>query len=127
MADPRHHCEGEHDERYMTVPSVPGSGFVMIEPEFVLCGFETVFNSPPIPLDCHQGLRRRSGRAPDCEEGHVAIGDGPPDQQASSPKAGTIITEGGTIEIGELYVYPIVQPRPFRSLASREPLPSLHR
>ena len=38
MTDDGHHGEGEHDQRDMTVPAMPGAGFVVIEAEFVLGG-----------------------------------------------------------------------------------------
>ena len=40
MTDDGHHGEGEHDQRDMTVPAMPGAGLVVIEAEFVLGGFE---------------------------------------------------------------------------------------
>jgi hypothetical protein len=39
-ADDGHHGEGEHDERDMAVPAMPGARFVVIEAKFVLGGFE---------------------------------------------------------------------------------------
>ena len=36
MLDGSHHGEGEHDERDVTMPAVPGSGFVVIEPDSFL-------------------------------------------------------------------------------------------
>lgn len=42
IPDDGHHGEGEHDQRDVTVPAMPGAGFVVIEAEFVLGGFETV-------------------------------------------------------------------------------------
>ena len=35
MLDGSHHGKGEHDERDVTMPAVPGSGFVVVEPELV--------------------------------------------------------------------------------------------
>jgi hypothetical protein len=32
MLDGSHHGKGEHDERDVTMPAVPGSGFVVVEP-----------------------------------------------------------------------------------------------
>ena len=51
MPDNSHHCEGEHDQRDMTVPAMPGAGFVVIEAEFVLGGFETVLDGPTMAFD----------------------------------------------------------------------------
>lgn len=46
MTDAGHHGEGEHDERHMAVPAMAGAGFVVIEAEFVLGGFEAVVSRP---------------------------------------------------------------------------------
>src|SRR5665213_70855 len=46
MTDDSHHGEGEHDQRDMAVPAVPGTAFVVIEAEFVFGGFETVLDGP---------------------------------------------------------------------------------
>ncbi len=35
MTDDGHNGEGEHDERDMPVPAMPGAGFVVVEAEFV--------------------------------------------------------------------------------------------
>jgi hypothetical protein len=34
----RHHGEGEHDKRNVTMPAMPGSSLVMVEPKLVLGG-----------------------------------------------------------------------------------------
>ena len=36
MPNGSHHGEGEHNERDVTMPAMPGSGFVVVEPELVL-------------------------------------------------------------------------------------------
>jgi len=46
LTDDGHHGEGEHDQRDMPVPAVPGAGLVVIETELVLGGFEAVLDSP---------------------------------------------------------------------------------
>jgi hypothetical protein len=33
MLDGSHHGEGEHDESDVTMPAMPGSGFVVVEPD----------------------------------------------------------------------------------------------
>ncbi len=43
-ADGRHHGEGEHDQRHVTAPAIPGARLVVIEAEFVLRHFEIVFD-----------------------------------------------------------------------------------
>src|SRR3954466_9542085 len=41
--------KGEHDERDVTVPAVPGAGLVVVEAEFGLRGLESVLDSPAVP------------------------------------------------------------------------------
>ncbi len=38
----------------MTMPAVPGAGFVMVEAEFVLGGLETFFDPPTGSLHANQ-------------------------------------------------------------------------
>ena len=54
MADRGHHGEGEHDQRDMTVPTVPGAGLVVVEAEFILRRLETILNCPAMALDFDQ-------------------------------------------------------------------------
>src|SRR5436305_13097272 len=56
--------KGEHDERDVAVPAVPGAGLVVVEAEFGLRGLESVLDSPPVALDGDEGLDRGAGRAP---------------------------------------------------------------
>ncbi len=86
MLDGSHHGEGEHDERDVTMPAVPGSGFVVVEPELVLGSLEAILDRPAMALDADQGLDRSPGRTPGGEVGEIAVGDITPDQQASCPK-----------------------------------------
>ena len=46
MTDGGHHGEGEHDQRNMPMPAMPGAGLVVIEPELVLGGLEAVLDGP---------------------------------------------------------------------------------
>src|SRR5271155_5996341 len=46
MTDGGHHGEGEHDQRDMPMPAMPGAGLVVIEAEFVLGGLEAVLDGP---------------------------------------------------------------------------------
>ena len=85
MPDRGHHGEGEHDERDVTMPTVPGARFIVVEPEFVLGRFETILDRPAMSFDLDQGFDARSGRTPGREEGHIAIGDVATDQQAPRP------------------------------------------
>src|SRR4029077_19157862 len=60
MLDGSHHGEGEHDERDVTMPAVPGSGFVVVEPELVFGCLEAILDRPAMALDAVQGLDRKS-------------------------------------------------------------------
>src|SRR5271163_398985 len=75
MADDGDHGEGQHDQRDMTVPAMPGTAFVVIEAEFVLGGFEAVLDSPAMAFDQHQLLHGRAFGAPGGEEGPIAVGN----------------------------------------------------
>src|SRR5258705_8064149 len=50
MLDGSHHGEGEHDERDVTMPAVPGSGFVVVEPELVFGCLEAILDRPAMAL-----------------------------------------------------------------------------
>jgi hypothetical protein len=60
----------------VTMPSVPGARLVVVQPQFVLCGLEAVFDGPTMSLERDQGLDARSDRAPSGEE--VRLRSGPP-------------------------------------------------
>jgi len=45
-ADRTHHGEGEHDQRRVTTPAMPGARPTVIGAEFFLRHFETVFDRP---------------------------------------------------------------------------------
>lgn len=51
VPDDGHHGEGKHDERDVTVPAIPGAGFVVVETEFVFGSFETFLDGPAIAFD----------------------------------------------------------------------------
>ena len=51
MLDGSHHGEGEHDERDVAMPAMPGSGFVVVEPELIFCCLEAVLDCPTVPFD----------------------------------------------------------------------------
>jgi len=61
-ADRRHHGEGEHDQRHVTTPAMPGARLVVIEAEFVLRRFETVFDRPMVSFDFRQSFDGRPVR-----------------------------------------------------------------
>src|SRR3954469_24873700 len=94
----------------MTVPAVPGPGFVVIKTQFVLAGLETVFDAPALSFHRHQCLDAGASRAPGGEVGALAISKVTPDQQAAGPQPAlpTVILAG--IEIGQFQIRPIIQP-----------------
>ena len=75
MADRGHHGECEHDKRDVAMPAMPGTGFVVVETEFVLGGLEAVFDRPTMPFHPDQRFDRGALRAPCREESEVAVGD----------------------------------------------------
>jgi hypothetical protein len=123
MLDGSHHGEGEHDERDVTMPAVPGSGFVVIEPELVFGSLEAILDRPAMALDADQGLDRSPGRAPGGEVGEIAVGDITPDQQASCPKDLAVMVRLFAFEIGQFEVAPVVQSWSFGSGTGRQTPP----
>ena len=85
MPDRGHHREGEHDERDVAMPTMPGARFIVVEPEFVLGRLETILDRPAMSLELDQGFDTGSEGTPGGEERHVAVGDVAADQQASRP------------------------------------------
>ena len=86
VSDGGHHGKGEHDQRHMAVPAMPGAGFVVIEPQLVLGGLKAVFNRPAMPFNRHETLDSCARRAPCREERHVAVSNVATDQQSAGPK-----------------------------------------
>ena len=115
MTDDGRQGKGQHDQRDMTVPAMPGTAFVVIEAEFVLGGLETVLDSPAMAFDQHQLLHWRALGAPGGEEGQIAIGNVAADQETSRPLSseGTVVFAG--IEIDQFEIGPVVQARTFGS------------
>ena len=87
MADHRHHGEGEHHQRDVAMPPMPGSALVVIESELVFRGLETVLDRPPMAFDRYQRFDGCRRWAPGREEGEIAIGDATTDQQPAGPKS----------------------------------------
>ena len=104
MLDGSHHGKGEHDERDVTMPAVPGSGFVVVEPELVFGCLEAILDRPAMALDADQGLDRSPCRTPGGEVGEIAVGDITPDQQASCPKDLAVMVRILAFEIGQFEV-----------------------
>lgn len=75
MTNDGHHGECEHDQRDVTMPAVPGSGFVVVEAELVLGGFKTVFDGPAVSFHRHQLFDGCANRTPCREEGQITIGN----------------------------------------------------
>ena len=123
MADRRHHGEGEHRQGYVAMPPMPGSALVVIEPELVFGGLETVLDRPPMAFDRHQRFDGCSCWTPGGEEGEIAIGDMTADQQTACPQTLICAVELFGLEIGQFEITPIVQPRSFGSGSRRQALP----
>ena len=110
MANGRHHGKGQHDQRHMAVPPVPGAGLVVIEAEFVLCGLEAVLDCPSMSFDAHQCIHARALRTRGGEERQLAVRDSAADQQATRPDPVEMGIEVISIEIGQIKVGPVVKP-----------------
>ena len=123
MLNGGHHGEDEHDERDVTMPAVPGSGFVVVEPELVFGCLEAVLDRPAMALDVDQGLDRSPCRTPSGEVGEIAIGDITPDQQASCPKDLAVMVRLFAFEIGQFEVTPVMQSWSFGSSTGRQAPP----
>ena len=85
MPDRGHHREGEHDERDVAMPTMPGARFIVVEPEFVLGRLKAIFDRPAMSFDLDQGFDTGSVGTPGGEERHVAVGDVAADQQTPRP------------------------------------------
>src|SRR5215207_2536182 len=123
MADRGQHGEGEHHERDVTMPAVPRAGFVVIQPEFVFGSLEAVLDSPAVAFDPDQGFHACSGRAPGSEEGKIAVGDVAADEQTTRPRARACVVVLRRVEIGQLAIRPVVEPRSLGAISGRETLP----
>ena len=86
ISDRGHHGEGEHHQGHVTVPAMPGSALVVIEPELVFRGLKTILDGPSMAFDRDQCFNGRSGWTPGGEEGEVIIGDTTADQQTAGPE-----------------------------------------
>lgn len=111
VTDDGHHGEGEHDERDMPMPAMPGARLVVIEPELVLGGLEAVFDRPAMAFHRHQLFHGRALGAPGREEGQIAIGDVAADQEAARPFAGKGLAIFSAIQIGQFDIGPAMQAR----------------
>jgi hypothetical protein len=104
IADRCQHGERQHHQRDMTVPAVPGPGFVMIKAQFVLAGLETVFDVPALPFHRDQRLDAGASRAPGGEVGALAISQTASDQQSAGPQSALRAVVFAGIEIGQFQI-----------------------
>src|SRR5918911_1709620 len=86
VAHGRHHGKGQHHQRDMPVPTMPGAGLVVSKPELGLGRLERVLDGPAPPLDAYQRRDPGPGRAPGREEGKLAITEVAADQEAARPR-----------------------------------------
>src|SRR3954451_13383107 len=107
-ADRCQHGERQHHQRDVTMPAVPGAGFIMIKAEFVLAGLETVLDAPALPFHRHQRLDAGASRAPGGEVGTLAISQVAPDQQAAGPQSTLPAVVFAGIEIGQFQIRPVI-------------------
>src|SRR5215468_2277150 len=103
----------------MAVPTMPGTGFVVIETQFVLGGLEAVLDGPAMAFHCHQLLHGCALGAPCREEGEIAIGDVAANQKTPRPVAVKSVAVLADLEIGQFKVGPVVSARAFGSCAGR--------
>ena len=110
MTDGGHDTIGEHDQRDVPVPAVPGTGFVVVEAEFVLGGLETFLDPPTRAFYADQCGDGCSSGAPSGEIGEFTIGEAAPDQQPTGPDARKLGVIFGGIKISQRAIGPIVEP-----------------
>src|SRR4051795_3723528 len=113
------HRKGQHDERDVPVPAVPGTGLVVVEAEFVFGRLEAVLDGPALSFNGDQYRNRRAGGAPGGEEGQVAISDVAADQQASGSQTGQGLVVFGRLEISQFQISPVKQPLALGSAPGR--------
>jgi len=124
VADHCHHGEREHDQRYVAMPSMPRSGFVVVEAEFVLGRLEAVLDRPAVDFGVHERVDPGPGRAPGREERQFAVRDMSSDQQAAGPHPLASFTVIGSLDVREFEIGPVVQSCTLRALACRQAMPS---
>ena len=123
MSDRSHHGEGEHHKRDVATPAMPGAGFIVIEPELIFCGLETIFDRPAMSFDLDQDVYARAGRTPGREERQVSIGDVAANQQPPGPGPVWTIIERLGVEVRQFDVGPVVEPGALGPFAGGKPLP----
>jgi hypothetical protein len=87
MSNGSHHAKGQHHERDVPVPAMPGAGLVVSQTEFRLGGLERILDRPAPPFHSHQRLNRSASRAPGGEERELSIVQAATDQKPPCPHA----------------------------------------
>ena len=117
--------EGQHHQRDMPMPAMPGAGLVVRQAQLGLGGLERVLDRPAPPLDGHQGLDRRAVGTPGREEGQARVSAG------CAGSAGRVST-GSRPEpdppprrgsVGQFQVGPVVKARSLAARAGRKTHP----
>src|SRR5450759_2267867 len=111
------------DQRDVTMPAMPGAGFVVIETEFVFGGFETILDGPAMAFDRYQLFHGRVLGTPCGEESEITVGNVPADQQTPRPLSGEGPVVFAHIEIGQFKIGPIMHALAFCSIACRHTPP----
>ena len=88
---------------------MPGTGFVVVETEFVLGGLEAVFDRPTMPFHPDQCFDRGALRALCREESHIAVGDVAADQKAACPDAAESVVIVAGVAIGQFQIDPVME------------------
>ncbi len=104
---------------------MPRTRLIVVEAEFVLGGFETIFDRPPTTFDFCESLDSGSFGRPCREEGEVAVGDLAADQKPARPELPfehRVVIAG--VKIGEFEIGPVVQVIALRASACRQASPS---
>src|SRR3982075_924796 len=86
MADHRHHGEGEHHQRNVAMPPMPGPALVVIEPELVFRGLKTVLDRPPMAFDRHPRCNDGAAGHQGGEKAKTPIGNMTTNQQPAFPR-----------------------------------------
>ena len=124
MTDGGHHGQGEHDQRNVPMPAMPGAALIVIEAKFVLGGLEAVFDGPATAFHRDQFFRGRALGAPCGEERHSTIGNVAADQQTSRPLPRQCAVVLRDIEVGEFEIGPVVQAWTLGPFTGRQTPPS---
>lgn len=90
------------------MPTMPGTGLVMIKTEFVFGRLETFFDPPARAFNVHEFLHGCPFRAPGRKIGKVSIGDISTDQEATCPRSCYRAVKFFSIQIGKRKIRPVV-------------------